>query len=72
MYDLISGNFESADNDGLTVEICISSIANHCMSKVLPVDGGGSTEQQASRAQKMFDDLGIKNITAKVIPENGK
>ncbi|MFD1554500.1 hypothetical protein ACFSHT_02510 [Paraburkholderia silviterrae] len=30
------------------------------------------TEQQASRAQKMFDDLGIKNITVKVVPQNAK
>ncbi|MGP8485712.1 hemagglutinin repeat-containing protein [Paraburkholderia fungorum] len=30
------------------------------------------TEQQASRAQKMFNDLGIKNITVKVVPPNGK
>ncbi|WP_080414442.1 hemagglutinin repeat-containing protein [Burkholderia ubonensis] len=29
-------------------------------------------EQQAARAQKMFDNLGITNITVKVVPSNGK
>ncbi|WP_240687903.1 hemagglutinin repeat-containing protein [Burkholderia sp. SRS-25] len=29
-------------------------------------------DQQAARAQKMFDNLGITNITVKVVPSNGK
>lgn len=30
------------------------------------------TEAQGTRAQKMFEQLGIKNITVKVVPQNGQ